>query len=378
MDQEKQIQVARLLNQFLRDESVTASDFVAGHPQSTEEAQEAVFIAESIARYSAIPAPSEAGRQRAVRAIQKRRREINLTELRKRASEVIFRDVRQYAQDLVGAQLILNRSSQPSHSLQQDWHQRAYNQRVHDQQARDGATNLIQEMREVAAYQLPVEPKRVAEYLGILVREFSLVDIEGCLFRNEGLVAMLLNSGTPNGPRKRFTCAHEIGHGVLHKDVVAFDDSSSSISDYSDVRERQANVFASYLLAPIHEILPLLKGAPCIEQADAIRERFDLSLAASLIRLVIDTDWDCALVASHLGRIQWTFAGEHFPGFIPKGKALPLSSFAYSLEKKDAATTGAATVEAGQWLPQDVWFHEESRRTTSGWIYTLLTPTQAP
>ena len=52
---------------------------------------------------------------------------------------------------------------------------------------------------------------------------------------------------------QRFTFAHEIGHYVIHTNVVSFRDRSLSSPDSSRVRapeEREADIFAAELLMP--------------------------------------------------------------------------------------------------------------------------------
>ena len=376
MDQQKQIRATRLLQDFLREEAVTAREFVARHPdEEQEEVLEAITLLDTLVQHNEIPSPSEARRRRASLAVQRRKRELNLAELRERVSHIRFDNVRQYARDLVGAEFILNRAATMTNSPTPEWQKEASNQRIFDKKASDAATNLLE---EIGSLQLPIDPKAVAEYLGILVKELPLSDREGCVFRKDDLVTILLNSDKDNLQRRRFTCAHEVGHSLLHADVGLFEDSAETARDFHTVRERQAHVFASYLLAPKREVLLLMKGTPSIFQGDAIHRKFDISLAAALIRVVTDSNWDCALVASYEGRVQWSFTGEHFPGFVTYKRRLPQLSVAYALEAREASANESDKVEPGQWLSEEIWIHEESRRMNSGWIYSILRPTKAP
>lgn len=72
-----------------------------------------------------------------------------------------------------------------------------------------------------------------------------------------------------NSPRWRFTCAHELGHCFLHKEIIynyinSCADSEHSINlfegskDLQNIEQRmeiQANIFASYLLMPKNKFL---------------------------------------------------------------------------------------------------------------------------
>jgi hypothetical protein len=108
----------------------------------------------------------------------------------------------------------------------------------------------------------PIPVERVAIQLGLQVERAPLGDgISGLLVIQDGR-GMIGVSVTQPPVRQRFTIAHEIGHFVLHKDVMpvfidkqflrpyltAFRDTSSSTGE--DWLEREANAFAAALLMP--------------------------------------------------------------------------------------------------------------------------------
>lgn len=105
---------------------------------------------------------------------------------------------------------------------------------------------------------LPVDLERVAESLGVIVKEFDLgKEVSGVLTQKGDRFIIGVNS-THSSQRKRFTIAHEIGHYVLHSAHEAvFVDRSFSVK-YRDARsstgeirlEREANAFAASLLMP--------------------------------------------------------------------------------------------------------------------------------
>jgi Zn-dependent peptidase ImmA (M78 family) len=101
---------------------------------------------------------------------------------------------------------------------------------------------------------IPVDPARIAQAMGVRVVDAVLdPDVDGAIRKFEGDPAVIyLNEGTaPN--RKRFTCAHEIGHLVKHKESGDFEfidyrgllTGAGGMSD-----ERYANAFAAALLMP--------------------------------------------------------------------------------------------------------------------------------
>lgn len=88
---------------------------------------------------------------------------------------------------------------------------------------------------------------------------------------------MILNEGLP-GDRQRWTMAHELGHLVLH----LFPD---------DDQEKQADTFASELLAPAEEIAPQLAGLSLRDfpRLLMLKAQWGMSVAA-LIRRAKDLD----------------------------------------------------------------------------------------
>lgn len=107
---------------------------------------------------------------------------------------------------------------------------------------------------------MPVPVEKIAKALGAVVR-FSPLDEElsGMIYIKDGVPIIGVNSlHHPN--RQRFTIAHEIGHLVMHRDMISENvhvdkqfrvlmrDSNSSTG--SEEIEIQANRFAAELLIP--------------------------------------------------------------------------------------------------------------------------------
>jgi len=106
-----------------------------------------------------------------------------------------------------------------------------------------------------------VNPRIVAEHLGIEVKEYDLGDeISGLLVIRDGKVVIGVHKiHHPN--RQNFSIAHEIGHYVLdHESQGMFVDKNmqnfsiyhrnSLTSQGTDRQEREANAFAAALLMP--------------------------------------------------------------------------------------------------------------------------------
>lgn len=102
---------------------------------------------------------------------------------------------------------------------------------------------------------LPVDPVRIARSLGMDVITAHLnPDVAGAIVKERGQdPSVVLNTkDSPN--RQRFTCAHEIGHFMLHGalgddyEYVDYRDIFSSTGTRAE--ERFANSFAACLLMP--------------------------------------------------------------------------------------------------------------------------------
>ena len=95
--------------------------------------------------------------------------------------------------------------------------------------------------------------------------------------------------------RMRFTCAHELGHWVLHQklysgtgDVAAYEGKTSSDESHGLI-ERQADALATALLMPIPQVKKCfyrLRSGKCEELLTAEMARiFQVSKQAMRIRL---------------------------------------------------------------------------------------------
>lgn len=90
------------------------------------------------------------------------------------------------------------------------------------------------------------DPFKVAESLGIYVLERDLGEVLGFYTRMRRIKFIFINEML-NEQLKTFTCAHELGHAVLHPDTMTPKLSRSSIT--STLREeREANEFATHFL----------------------------------------------------------------------------------------------------------------------------------
>lgn len=141
----------------------------------------------------------------------------------------------------------------------------------------------------------PVDVEGLIRTLGIEYREEPMPPIQSGWIELDGdTYAIVVNSN--EGPqRRRFTAAHELGHYLLHRDLLErrghlsrhidqlFGEAAghNPSSPFSPKHEIQANRFAARLLMPGNEIARLYRDDNYRELAD----RFGVSAKAMKIRL---------------------------------------------------------------------------------------------
>jgi len=140
----------------------------------------------------------------------------------------------------------------------------------------------------------PVDLDALAENLGIRVRRDQSMDngISGKIERLNGSsgFAITLNANHPLR-RQRFTLAHEIGHYVLHRDLIGdslTDDGMyrGKLQDGSmlgSLRETEANRYAADLLMPARLIRTEWQAGN--KSIAGLSQTFDVSEEAVRIRL---------------------------------------------------------------------------------------------
>lgn len=102
---------------------------------------------------------------------------------------------------------------------------------------------------------LPIDPVRMAKSLGVKVLDVYLKEnVSGALVKKPDQDPSILLNAEDSKNRKRFTCAHELGHYVRRAgeptqyEYVDYRDHRSSTG--TDEEERFANSFAASLLMP--------------------------------------------------------------------------------------------------------------------------------
>ena len=106
----------------------------------------------------------------------------------------------------------------------------------------------------------PVDPVWIARQLGIDVIETKLPDeVSGAIVKDIGKDPIIALCHTDSNNRKRFTCAHELGHYAFRVDnnqdeYEYVDLRNRDSSNGTDPEEIFANQFAACLLMPEEEV----------------------------------------------------------------------------------------------------------------------------
>lgn len=150
----------------------------------------------------------------------------------------------------------------------------------------------------------PVQTVPIANELGIKVYRISgwPKNVAGLIRRDEqggsSGYAIYVNADQAE-TRRRFTIAHEIGHFVLHRDLIGdgiVEDALLRAEGLSNRVEAQANRFAADLLMPWHLVNRAYDSG--IVTIPALADAFNVSKDAMSIRL-LGISWERAREAGY-------------------------------------------------------------------------------
>jgi Zn-dependent peptidase ImmA (M78 family) len=127
--------------------------------------------------------------------------------------------------------------------------------RLRSEAARDASKLLA----EAGLRFIPVDPANIARVAGLSVTEEALDSrTMGVLVKRPGHDPEIVINKNDSRNRRRFTCAHELGHYVRRREeteeYATFDLRGSLSSTGTDEEEVYANEFAACLLMPENEV----------------------------------------------------------------------------------------------------------------------------
>ena len=138
---------------------------------------------------------------------------------------------------------------------------------------------------------------------------------EGTLIPNpnvKGEWGIIYNSAIRSRGRINFTLGHELGHYFLHR-TRSGDPIYCSRRDMWDwdseygAMEAEANLFASHLLMPLDDFRQQTGSfrRPLVADFEALRDRYEVSLTAAILKWLDLTHWRVMFVVSKDGFIDW-------------------------------------------------------------------------
>jgi hypothetical protein len=187
-----------------------------------------------------------------------------------------------------------------------------------------------------------------------LIRPHGIAGIDGMLSRRKtkGDWCISYDESVTSPGRINFTLAHELGHYLLHRTLRERfscgqgDVLSSSHSSEKQI-EREANIFASYLLMPANDFRAFVGRNPVnLELLSACAARYGTSLIAAALKYIELTEDAALLVMSTDGFVCWSVPSRLARlarSYLPPGTPLPAGA--------EGGVRGGRMVERGIWHP---------------------------
>ena len=217
------------------------------------------------------------------------------------------------------------------------------------------------------------------------IRQDAFDGFEGMLLTDIRRSTGVILANTRYGPhRARFTIAHELGHFLLERHALS--DTAGFRCLPADLRETregkqhvrqesEANRFAIEVLAPPSQVRPFLDDPPDLRAAQRMRAHLDLSLEASVRRIIELHDEPLAAVWSKDGRIRYSVRSKRFPHVArTRGHSLPQTTPAFrAVAGGTRGFTEMVETHGLAWTNwPDLTLREQTRVGDKGHAVTLL------
>jgi hypothetical protein len=205
---------------------------------------------------------------------------------------------------------------------------------------------------------LPVDPFSLAKALDVTIQIYDYgTAFEGMLIVNSDGVLLGINSNVRNPHRKKFTCAHELGHFSMDIgiDGGTFQCASKEMESFSKklkAIEVRANKFAAELLLPKFLIEEIVKDSELSwNSIKTLAQMSDVSITAAAKKFVETTDESCVLVVSEDKMIKWFQPSANFRFRLDMdGRLLSTASQAYGMFEGVRATDDFVETSALEWV----------------------------
>jgi hypothetical protein len=213
---------------------------------------------------------------------------------------------------------------------------------------------------DVKLLALEVTKQRFADPVGV-VKPHGVAGIDGMLSRRgRGDWCISYDADVVVPGRINFTLAHELGHYFCHRQRQAeFQCGQGGMLDYygeaSRQMEKEANVFASYLLMPATDFRQQIDGQTItLELLGEVADRYQTSFTATALKWLEITEEAAMLVVARDEFVCWSY-----PSKLARGRrawlapGTPVPEAALDRLKSAANHTGNTwcRVPAGVWHP---------------------------
>lgn len=232
------------------------------------------------------------------------------------------------------------------------------------------AHNLIKELFIEDPNEVDLEA--IINFHGAYYQEKSMSGAEGRIIFHGNQAIVTINSEIRYAPKKRFVIAHELGHLLLHKNLVPlFNCNEAAFMEWYNTSsyEAQANEFASEVLMPQHLFEREARKLKKIDfgVVKQLAQFFQTSITSTVIRFISVGTHPAAVVYSVKGKVNWQQFGSEFifKRFkTRKGSPVPNQTVAADIHAGKATFLKKELVLATSWFyvfdsQADIYLYEE-------------------
>jgi Zn-dependent peptidase ImmA (M78 family) len=206
--------------------------------------------------------------------------------------------------------------------------------------------HATQFLKDLELYNVPVNPIELCEKLDIVYQEQPYQGFDGTLIVAGSQQMIGVSSNIIDLARKRYTCAHELGHSYYDADTLTTFMCTRNDMGYGNEvsieREIRANRFASEILMPAPFFASdISRQQPSWEIIQNLSTKYQTSLQATATRFVQLSSNTCWLVIVKNGQIKRYVKNDLCEFKINLNNSVKLRSI---------KTNGWLVADANEWL----------------------------
>lgn len=214
---------------------------------------------------------------------------------------------------------------------------------------------------DVKMLALEVTKQRFADPVGLVVPH-GVSGIDGMLSMRskKGDWCISYDEDVTVPGRINFTLAHELGHYLCHRQLQPeFRCGQGSMLDYyggaSRKMEKEANVFASYLLMPANDFRQQIGGQSItLDLLGQVADRYQTSFTATALKWLEITAEAAMLVVARDEFVCWSYPSKlasNKGAYLAPGTPVPSSAIERVTAASNHARNGWLKVPVGEWHP---------------------------